>query len=558
MVRAIIGFFYQETTKLHQAAFLLAFFSVLSQLLGFFRDRGLAHLFGAGTELDIYYAAFRIPDFIFVAVASIVSLSVLVPFIVEREKDSREAMRAFIDDIFSFFSVLIVVVCIVAFFLMPKISGILFKGFSPEALGQIIFLSRVLLLSPILLGFSNLLGSLTQAYNRFLVYAFAPVLYNAGIILGILFFAPSFGILGVVWGVVIGSLLHLLVQIPFVIKMGLSPRWKMFFNFENIKRVIAISFPRTLTLSTSHIALIFLVALASLMTAGSISVFSLAQNISSVPLSVIGVSYSLAAFPTLSRFFSSNDISGFVEQMSTTIRHIIFWSLPAIALFVVLRAQVVRVLLGSGNFDWSDTRLTAAALAIFALSALSQCLLLLFVRAFYAAGHTLKPLVINLISTFVIISLSYLFVKIYYSSPEWGSFISALLKVGDLPGTVVLMLPLGFSLGTIFNSILLWRYFEKDFGKFGKEVYHTLFVSFAGSVFIGFGSYLGLNLLASVFDQTSLIGIFLQGLLAGIMGILIGGLVLYALRSRELKEFWETLHHKFKGVKPVAENSEIV
>ncbi len=558
MVRKILSFFYQETTKIHQAAFLLAFFSLLSQILAFFRDRALAHYFGASAELDIYYAAFRIPDLIFVTIASVVSLSILVPFIVEREGSGREAVKKFVDDIFSFFSVLIITVSLVAFFLIPSLSQVLFKGFAPEALEKVVWLSRLLLLSPIFLGLSNLFGSLTQAYNRFLVYAFAPVLYNFGIILGTIFLVDRLGIKGVAFGVVLGSILHILVQIPFVVRMGLMPRFRLMFDLASIRRVVALSLPRTLTLSITQISTIFLLSLASLMTVGSISVFTFALNISSVPLSIIGVSYSLAAFPTLTRHFSQNNLKDFFEQMSITIRHIIFWSMPLVALFIVLRAQIVRVLLGTGNFDWSDTRLTAAALAIFAVSVLSQSLSLLFVRAFYSAGHTKKPFITSLVSTLTIIVLSYLAVKLFYAWPAFGIFVATLLRVDDLLGTVVLMLPLGFALGTILNNIILWIVFEKDFGKFGDETYHTLAVSFASAVFVGLGAYVGLNLFVSVFELITLWGIFFQGLFAGVLGVVTGGLVLWLLKSKELKEVVAVLHQKFRGVEVVAENQEIV
>src|SRR3989344_3837162 len=183
MVRKILTFFYKgflnrEINSLNQAAFLLGLFSVLSQLIGFLRDRLLAHIFGVGAELDVYYAAFRIPDFLFVTVASVVSLSVLIPFIIEKETQSLAALRDFVNNIFSFFSLLIILVSGLAFFLIPTVSGILFKGFSDPTLAEVIFISRILLLSPIILGFSNLFGSLTQAYNRFTIYALAPLLYN--------------------------------------------------------------------------------------------------------------------------------------------------------------------------------------------------------------------------------------------------------------------------------------------------------------------------------------------------------------------------------------------
>lgn len=558
MVRKIFGFFYKETHKLHQAAFLLAFFSLISQLLGFVRDRSLAHYFGASTNLDIYYAAFKVPDLIFVTFASVVSLSVLVPFIIERESEGRETVKKFVDDIFSFFSVFIIVSCLIFYWLMPEITRVLFKGFSVEALAEVTSLSRILLLSPVLLGVSNLFGSLTQAYNRFLVYAFAPVLYNLGIIIGIFAFARGGEISGVVWGVVLGSIFHLIIQIPFVIKIGLMPKFKLIFNWSSIRRVVTHSMPRTITLSLTQLSGVFLVSLASLMTAGSISIFTFAQNISSVPLSIIGVSYSLAAFPTLSRHFSENNLKDFFEQMSVTVRHIIFWSLPVIALFVVLRAQIVRVLLGTGNFDWADTRLTAAALAILALSALSQSLVLLFIRAFYSAGYTKKPFLISIFSTVFLVLASYSSVKLFYSWPAFGLFISSLLKVEDLSGTVVLMLPLGFSLGTILSSVVYWLAFEKVFGKFGRETYHTLFVSLSTAVFVGVGAYVGLNIFASWFDLSTLMGIFGQGLLAGALGIIMGIVMLWLLKSVEFKELSQALHQKFGKVEAVAENQEIV
>lgn len=558
MVRKIFEFFYKETSTLHKAAYLLGFFAILSQVLAFLRDRLLAHVFGAGASLDIYYAAFRIPDFLFVTVASVVSISVIVPFIIDKDKESHEAVRTFVDSIFSFFSFLIIITCGLAFFLIPMFSGILFKGFSGGELTQVILISRIFLLSPIFLGFSNLFGSLTQAYNRFTVYAFAPLVYNLGIILGTIFLAPKYGVMGVAVGVVVGSLLHAVVQIPFVLKSKLFPRFRSKFDWNSIKKVATLSLPRTFTLSINHIATIFLVSLASLMVVGSISVFSFSLNIQSIPLTIIGVSYSLAAFPTLSRHFADKNLKAFVEHMATTARHIIFWSVPLTALFIVLRAQIVRVLLGSGRFDWNDTRLTAAALALFSLSAVFQSLMLLFVRAFYSAGHTKKPFMINLMSTGILVLCTYVLVKFFYYSENFRYFISSLLKVEDLPGTAVLMLPLGYSIGTIINGVIHWIGFEKDFGGFSKEVSRSLFQNFSASVILGYVSYLGLNLFAPLFNTNTLIGIFFQGFFAGLLGIIAGIIVLLLLKNKELGEAAATIHSKFWKTKIIATDPEIV
>ena len=564
MVRKIFGFLYKETETLNQAAILLGLFAFLSQVLAVLRDRLLAHIFGASLELDIYYAAFRVPDFIFVTVASLVSLSVLIPFIVEKEAQGRETLRQFLDNIFSFFSILIILVSGLAYLLMPTIAEVLFKGLTASALDQVIFISRILLLSPIILGLSNLFGSLTQAYNRFTIYALAPILYNAGIIIGIILLAERLGIVGVSIGVILGASLHALVQVPFVIKLGLFPRLRLGFggqarfDWSVIRQVVKISLPRTLALSTSSIALIFLVSFASLMPTGSISILSFSFNLQAVLISTIGVSYSLAAFPTLSRYFRESNFKAFLEQTATTARFILFWSLPLSALFIVLRAQIVRVVLGSGLFDWNDTRLTAAALALFVLSSTFQCLGLLFVRGFYSAGFTRTPLIISLVSTLIMLSGTWGLVKLFYLSEGFRYFISALLKVEDLPGTAVLMLPLGFSIATIFNGLFLWIMFERKFKGFSRGVVRTLFESLSAAIFMGATAYLGLKVLAPSLNTDSLMGIFFQGLGAGLIALVAGIVVLILLKNRELVSVWNVVRGRFWRAKIIATDSDIV
>ncbi|KKW14427.1 MAG: hypothetical protein UY54_C0018G0003 [Parcubacteria group bacterium GW2011_GWA2_50_10b] len=558
MVKRLLGFFYQETSSLNQAAFLLGFFSLLSQFLGFLRDRLLAHMFGAGSELDVYYAAFRIPDFLFVSVASIVSLSVLIPFIIERESAGREALRDFIDSVSSFFGLLMLMVVVPAYFLIPALSGLLFKGFSPAALEKVILISRLMLVSPVILGLSNLFGSLTQAYNRFLIYALAPILYNAGIVIGILLFSSRFGITGAAIGVILGAVLHLLVQVPYLWQSGLLPRLSRKPDWELIKNVVGISLPRTLTLSMSSITFLFLIAMAARMADGSVSILSLSNNIQTISLSLIGVSYSLAAFPTLTRKFQEKDITAFIAQMTTSTRFIIFWSLPLTALLVVLRAQIVRVLLGSGLFDWPATRLTAAAVALFVVSSLFQSLILLFMRGFYSAGFTKKPFYINLLSTAVLGVGTYGLVNLFYRSEAFHFFITSLMKVEDLPASVVLMLPLGFSLGTVLNVAILWVAFEREFPGFSKGIERTLFEGLGAACIMGAVAYAGLNILAGFFNPDTLVGIFFQGFIAGLLGIAAAIFVLSALKSQELSQVSKVLHGRFWKAKVIATDPEIV
>lgn len=560
MVRRILNLLNKDFEGLHEAAYLLGAFALVSQILALLRDRLLAGVFGAGEELDIYYAAFRIPDFIYIAIASFVSITVLVPFLVEKlnGKNGNEPNVAqdFINSVLSVFSIVIIVSCVAAFFLIPELSYVIAPGFNEAAREQFINLSRILLLSPILLGLSSLLGSIVQSIRKFFVYAIGPVLYNLGIIAGIIFLKPEFGIYGVVYGVIAGATLHFLVQLPTVVQNGLMPKFSLKINYEVVREVMLLSLPRTVTLSMSHLAMVFLVSMASLMGDGAISVFNFSLNLQSVPLSIIGVSYSVAAFPTLAVFFSNGEKKKFAEHVTVAIRHIIFWSMPAIVLFIVLRAQIVRSVLGSGAFDWSDTKLTAAALALFSISLIAQSLNLLFIRGYYASGNTKKPLIINLISiSFVVVSAMAL-VKAFNQFEGFRYFIESLLRIDDSPRSAVIMLPLAYSLGMLLNLALLWFSFKKDFEDFSYSIKLAFLNNFSAWVIGGFAAYGALNFLSGIFDLNTFWGIFSQGALAGLLGVAVGVLVLFAVGDREVEEARKYLHSKFWKTKVIAPDSE--
>lgn len=555
MVKKWLSFIGKEIHGLHEAAYLLAFFALLSQVLGLVRDKLLAFSFGAGTSLDIYYAAFRIPDLIFVSIGSLVSASILLPYFIERFEKGKEMGKSFSNSIFTVFFGLMVVTAIVIFILAPWIVPWLLPGFAHDpSLSELILSMRIMLLSPFLLGLSNLFSSLTQMHHRFLVYAASPVVYNAGIIIGVVFVYPILGITGLAVGVAIGAFLHMAIQIPFMFKDRLMPKFTLNIDWLDMKRIMLTTLPRTITLSANQLASFVLVSLASLMASGSISIFNFAFNIQSVPLTIIGASYSSAVFPTLSKLLFKGNIAEFKQKMIISAQHIIFWSMPIMVLFVVLRAQIVRVILGAGKFDWSDTRLTAAMLALFTVSTIGQSLIVLFVRGFYAEGKTTKPLVINLISAGTIVLSGYILTKAFFTFPTFRFFLEDLLKVDSQPGTSVLVLALAYTIGVIVNTILHWWVYEKSYRGFTKPVMSTLFHSFSASVIMGYAVYLSLRIFSVAFPLNKVWGIFFQGLCAGIVGLIVLILVLVILRNKELQEVWQTLHRKiWKAPVPPAE-----
>lgn len=557
MVKKILRFLHKEIPGIHEAAYLLGFFAICSQLLALVRDKLLAFTFGASSSLDLYYAAFRIPDFLFVTIGSLVSLSVVIPFLVSEYQKGTDKAREFIDTIFTFFLLAIIIVSAVAYVIAPYCIGKMFPGFDAVAQDTVVSVMRILLLSPILLGISNLFGSLTQSKNRFFVYSISPLLYNFGIIIGIIFFFPRMGLPGLALGVVLGAFLHLIVQIPTVIHLNLLPRITFKPKFQHVKEVTLLSFPRTLTLSMSHIAIFFIVSLASYMVAGSISIFSLAFNLQSVPLSVFAVSYSMAVFPVLSKLFASQEKEKFRNQFILSAQHILFWVVPSSVLFIVLRAHIVRIVFGAGQFDWSATRLTAATLALFAVSIVLQSLTLLFVRGLYAMGSTGKPFYITMVSGGVMVFLSYILVQIFDTFPFFRYFIESLLKIPDIPGTSVVMLALGFTMGTFLEGVWIWWLFAKSWKGITTPILRSFFRMFSASVIMGFVTFLSLRFFDQLFSLETFLGVFLQAVLSALCGVIVGIGILKLLQSSELADITQVLHHKFWKTNVISPDSEL-
>lgn len=548
MVKRILTFLNKEFNGVNEAALLLGSFAFISQLLGMVRDRTLAHVVGAGPVLDVYYAAFRIPDFLYISIASLASVTVLMPFLMNKMHDStsKDAARAFLNNIFSAYMMFMVVVSGIVAFCMPYLAHYIAPGFTEAQLASLVTVSRIMLLSPIFIGLSNLIGTITQLFKNFFVFSLSPIFYNIGIITGIVFLYPYVGVYGLAYGVIIGALLHLLIQIPTVMSRGFMPSFVSRINWREIYEVVKVSAPRTFTLSCNSLAFMVLIALASTVKPGSISLFTFSYNLQSVPVGIIGISYSVAAFPVLIRAFVSGEMDKFLSQILATARQVIFWSLPVITLIIVLRAQIVRVILGSNTFSWPDTRLTAAAVALFMISLASQSLVLLFVRGYYAAGNTKKPLMVNTLSSMMVIIFAYTLIHIFGAYPSILVSLESLLRVKDVPGTLMLVLPLAYALGSLLNFGLIWVLFKRDFlHGMPSGLFTTFIQSTISACIMGIVAYGALDIFDNVFSLSTGRGVFLQGFCSGIFGISAGILVLYLLKNQELHDLAITLRKKF-------------
>lgn len=535
MVRHIFARLTAPIRSLHQAAYVLAGLTLAAQLLSLVRDRVFASMFGAGEVLDLYYSAFKIPDLVFTLVASLVSAYVLIPRLASALEDKRAAR-----DLLSQMTTFMVVAgggisIVLALFAAPLLE-ILFPNLmqGPYA-ADFVFITRILLLQPILLGLSGIWGSVTQLKRRFFLFALSPILYNLGIIVGAVTWYPSFGLTGIAFGVMLGAVLHMLVHVPVLIRAGLLPRIMMP-ERGILCDVFRNSVPRSCALSVSSLVALVLVAIASRLEAGSIAVFTFAGNLSAVPLSLVGAAYATAAFPVLSEQVISNKRDAFAQTLMVALRHIIFWSAVLTVLIVVLRAHIVRVVLGAGAFDWNDTLLTAAILGILSLGLLAQGIALLCMRAFYAAAKSWTPLLIQLTGGALSIAASLALLAASTTYPAIGYFLEALLRTGGVSGSVVLLIALGTLIGQLAMGLLSLVSLHRVAPGVARSIVRPLCEGLGAAVIGGSLSYGALTIMGAIAPLTSLVTVFAQGLLAGMVGLLAAGFVLTLLENREFTD----------------------
>ncbi|HRH26056.1 MAG TPA: lipid II flippase MurJ [Candidatus Paceibacterota bacterium] len=558
MVRNLIGLFNKEVRAVHHAAYILAASALVSQLLALFRDRVFASTFGVGKELDLYYAAFRIPDMLFIAVSALISVSVLVPMLVEAQKRGEKDQEELIKTIFTAFFWMVLILALAAFFVAPLILPLLFPAYG-DMMPELVAMTRLLLLSPILLGISNIFSSIIQTSQRFIITALSPILYNLGIICGAVFLAGRHGIIGAVWGVAIGAFLHAAIQLPYLIKQkkvpGLS-RENPFVILRKSASVIRASLPRTLSLSISELVEFTFVIVAGYLVVGSITVFNLAWNLQSVSLSLIGMSFSVALFPTLTRLFSEQNNDVFREKFIFTLRQVIFFGLLASALCIVLRAQIVRTALGAGAFDWNATRLTAAAFALFTTSLVLQSLSLVMTRTWYARGSTKIPLLSNLLGGFTSFAVLGILMILWNKVPAIENFLEHLLRVEGEYGSDVLMLPIAFSIGAAVTACSLLLSLRKVMKGYLRSLVRPVCEHLLGAFVAGAVAYTVLQLFADSVDTTRVLGVFLHGAVAGVTGIVGAFAILLAIGNLEARHVLDGITRKKPAV-VISENEPV-
>jgi len=528
----------KPSSSVMSAAFLITTAGLMSRALGLVRDRFLASTFGAGDTLDVYYAAFRIPDLVYnLLIFGALSAAFIPVFtsLMSREKDEDAWKMA--NGIMNLAILSIIILSAIFCIFAPFIMKIITPGFPPEKLAKVVLFTRIMFLSPLFLGISGILGGVLTSLKRFLIYSLAPLFYNLGIIIGVLVFVRFWGEAGLAWGVVFGAILHMMVQYPAARHLGFRHHWSIMEYFKNadVRRVFRLMIPRTLGIAINQINLLIITIFASTLAAGSLAIFNFAQNIQSVPLGIIGSSFAIAVFPSLSSFAAKKEYNNFAESFSQTFRQILFFVIPLSVLILLLRAQLVRVLLGAGKFDWEDTTLTFQCLGIFALSLFAQSVIPLLARAFYAMHDTKTPFYIAVVTEIINIGAVILLISKYK----------------------ILGLAFAFSLASLVQMLLLLfvlraRFDNLDDKRIIKSISKIALASFAA----GIGIQLTKHAVSRFVDMDTFSGVFIQLSASAMAGGVIFLLAVFLLRSEEFINFKKSLTRKiFRDKKIIMEDT---
>ncbi len=421
---------------------LLALSALISRFLGVVRDHMLAKTFGAtsGTgiyNLDTYYAAFRIPDLLYNLLIFGAVSAAFIPIFTRYKKELKmdEAWK-FASSMLHLMLIAILIISGIVYIFAPYFVHVVASGFDSESLNQTVRLMRIMLLSPIIFSLSSIIVSIQDSFKTFFFRSLAPIFYNAGIIFGIVHYGYEFGVIGVTWGVIIGVLLQLIVQIPALFQVRYKHYWLLGLNRPDVRKAFKLIIPRILGLSLTQLTLVVNTLIASFLMTGSITIFYLSDNLQALPLGIIAISFAITSFATLSELATEKSKEPFALEIKRVMQQILFLIIPATLGMLVLRSEIVDLILVSGKFSAMDAEITQTVLGFLLISLFAQSLIPILSRGFYAFHNTKTPVVTGLIGAVISIV---------------GSLVLAIKLDFGISGIAI-----AFTVGAIINFVLLF------------------------------------------------------------------------------------------------------
>lgn len=493
---------------------------VLSQILGLVRQRLLVSIFGASDTLGIYLASSRLPDFLFqLVIAGALSSAFIPVFSNYLERDNKIDAHRLGSTLLIWGLIIFSFLSIILFVFANDFSRFIAPGFTPLQISLMSNLTRIIIIGEFLFIIGTFFSAVLQSYNHFFVPGIASALYNLGIIISILILHNFIGIFAAAFGVVLGALTFILVQLPQVKKVGFSFVLSLSVKSNGVMDVAKLMWPRTLSIAIFQVGTIITVTLVSLLpTPGrNYVIFDYAQTLAFAPIVLFGQAIAQAAFPILSR--EKDRLEEFKTTFITSFNQILYLILPISILFLVLRIPIVRLVFGASQFDWQATVLTGKTLAILSISLFAQALVYLIARAFYALRDTKTPLYIGVVTTTTMILLGFFFTRFYYLGIEGVA--------------------LAYSISAFLNFFILFVLLDKKIGGFHKQMLLSSVIKiFIATFFTGFALYIPIKLLDKlVFDTTRTINLLLLTGISSFIGLSIYLFLTWIFNVKEATTF---------------------
>lgn len=415
IIKRLLSLIHKKQSTILSASLVLAITFGISAILGFLRSRFLYAAFYkcCVAQLDVYNAAFRLPDLIFkLLVTGALSASFIPVFSSYLHKNENKAYEIASSVINILLIVFFIVAIIVLIFARP-LTNLIASGFSVDQLDLMTNLTRILLLAQIFFLLSNFISAILQVNQSFIVPSLSPIVYNLFIILSIFTLAPLFGIYGVVYGAVIGAFFHLAIQIPSVRRQGFKYSFAVNIKNSGVREIFRLMVPRSLSLGLGEIENTVTLFFASTLASGSISLLNLALQLMYLPSRIFGTTIGQASLPILSKNIARNELDLFRKTVNRIMTQSLFIALPVSVIILIQRVLLVRLLFGSRHFPWLATLLTAKILAFLTPAIVCQAIIQILIRSFYALHNTKIPfkvsfvsLIFNVISSFCFINFT--------------------------------------------------------------------------------------------------------------------------------------------------------
>lgn len=506
-----------EKKQFTKAAGIIGVFTLISRFLGFVRDLIIAWFFGAGLLTDAFFVAFRLPN-LFRRLFGEGSLTVaFIPVFSEHiSAYGKEEAFLLARSAVRMLSVILAISAIIGIIAAPGIVALIAPGFTGAQFSTTVLLTRIMFpyifficLVALSMGILNVLG-------HFAAPALAPVLLNLSMIASVLFISPSLSdpVIGLAIGVIIGGLLQLLLQLPFLVQKGFYFWKKADFSHPGLKKIGILMLPAVFGSAVYQINIIIGTLLASFLSEGSVSYLYYADRLVQFPLGLFAISMSVAILPSLSRQAASRDMRALTDTFSYAIKLIFFITIPALTGLIILRHPIVALLFERGAFDPISSGQTADALLYFSIGLWAFSAVRIVVPTFYALQDTKTPVKMAAISVF-------------------ANIILCLILMGPLAHGG---LALAASLSSMLNFILLILALRKKLGALGgKKIIESIAKSMICSLVMGLSlqAFICFNNTAEPSSAFRLLWVVSTGIF---IGIIVYGLTAYILKCRELED----------------------